>query len=532
VSFAADLRAVLRHRDFRRLYATRLTSQASDGIIFQVALASYVFFTPERHTSAEQAAAAFATLLLPYSLVGPFAGVLLDRWRRRQVLVRANVLRAAAVCGVATLVATGRDRVEFYVAALAVLSVNRFYLAALSAALPHVVHRHELVMANSVSTTSGTIATVVGAGVGFAVRRVVGHGAWSSATIIALAAGTYLLASLAARTMHRDLLGPEFDPERPQTREALRRVAVGLVDGARHVWHRRAAGHALAAIATHRFLYGVLTIATILLYRNHFNDPRDVDAGMSGLAIAFAAAGIGFFVAALVTPIAAARVGTRRWIVLCFAAAVVVVLALGAPYTEPTLVALAFLLGIVSQGVKICVDTIVQETVDDPYRGRVFSFYDVLFNVSFVSAAAFAALALPSNGKSPVVLVLIAVGYGLAALVYERAVRRTSVTSPTGGVSHTGTRHSSARSWVGRRRDRSGERRGRDRPPRFRGVSAATLPRLRRDVGRRRGRDLPPVVRSARLRRRIRPHRAAGRSRGHLHVPRDARRRLVLGRPR
>jgi MFS family permease len=426
VSFTSDLRAVLRHRDFRRLYATRLTSQASDGI-FQVALASYVFFTPERHTSAAQAAAAFATLLLPYSVVGPFAGVLLDRWRRRQVLVWSNVLRAAAVCGVATLVATRRDGPEFYVAALAVLSVNRFYLAALSAALPHVVHRHELVMANSVSTTSGTIATVVGAGLGFLVRSVLGHGAPSSATIIALSAGTYLLASLAARTMHRDLLGPDFDPDRPQNREALRRVAVGLADGARHVWHRRVAGHALAAIAAHRFLYGVLTIATILLYRNYFNDPRDVDAGLGGLAIAFAAAGAGFVAAALVTPVAAGRIGTRRWIVLCFAAAVIVVVALGAPYTEPALVALAFLLGIVSQGVKICVDTIVQETVDDAYRGRVFSFYDVLFNVSFVSAAAFAALALPSTGKSHVVLALVAAGYALAALLYELTIRRHNV---------------------------------------------------------------------------------------------------------
>jgi len=423
VSFAGDLRAVVQHRDFRRLYATRLISQASDGV-FQVALASYVFFSPERHTTAEQAAAAFATLLLPYSLVGPFAGVLLDKWRRRQVLVYANVVRAVLVCGVAAFVALGIGGPAFYGTALAALSVNRFYLAALSAALPHVVTRPELVMANSVSTTSGSIVAILGGGVGFAVRSLVGANGTGSATIIVGSAAMYLCASLTARTMDRDLLGPDYDPDRPQTREALRHVATGLVDGARHVWHHRVAGHALAAIAAHRFFYGLATIATILLYRNYFNGPAEVEAGLAGLGMAFAASGLGFLAGAVITPEVTPRIGKRRWIVVLFAAAAVVQLTLGAPYREPLVVVAAFLLGVVAQGAKICVDTIVQESIDDAYRGRVFSFYDVLFNVSFVSAAAAAALVLPASGKSYAVLAFVAGGYALTAGLYALAIRR------------------------------------------------------------------------------------------------------------
>ena len=90
VPFVADLRTVLRGRDFRRLFAVRLGSQAADGI-FQVALASLVFFSPERSATPRAAAGVFAVTVLPYTLVGPFAGVLLDRWRRRQVLLLANV---------------------------------------------------------------------------------------------------------------------------------------------------------------------------------------------------------------------------------------------------------------------------------------------------------------------------------------------------------------------------------------------------------------------------------------------------------
>nr|MBA3619091.1 MFS transporter [Acidothermales bacterium] len=109
---AVGLREVVRGAAFRRLYVTRVAGQLADGV-FQAALASYVFFSPERQASAGAAAAAFAVLLLPYSLVGPFAGVLLDQWRRQQVLVVANLARAGLVVGVAALVAGGRAEVFF-----------------------------------------------------------------------------------------------------------------------------------------------------------------------------------------------------------------------------------------------------------------------------------------------------------------------------------------------------------------------------------------------------------------------------------
>jgi hypothetical protein len=281
-------------------------------------------------------------------------------------------------------------------------------------------------MANSVSTTSGSIVAILGGGLGFAIRSLVGANGSGSTTILVCAAVTYLGASLAARTMGRDLLGPVYDPDRPQTREALRHVATGLADGARHVWHHRVAGHALAAIAAHRFCYGLSTIATILLYRNYFNDPADVEAGLAGLGIAFLASGLGFLTAAVITPEITPRIGKRRWMVVLFGCAAIVQVLLGAPYREPLLVVAAFLLGVVAQGAKICVDTIVQESIDDAYRGRVFSFYDVLFNVSFVSAAVVAALALPASGRSYAVLGMVATGYAVTAGLYASTIHRRS----------------------------------------------------------------------------------------------------------
>lgn len=428
----ADLRAVLREPFFLRLYATRLTAQIADGV-FQVALASFVLFSPEKQATPGRTAAAFATLLLPYSVVGPFAGVFIDRWRRRTILVRANVLRAACAAVVATLVGLGVETWPFFVAALALLSVNRFFLSSLSASLPHVVQRRLLVTGNSLSTTSGTIMAAIGGAIGLGIRELVGEDQYVTAVIVVTAGLIYLASAACASTMPPDLLGPDADDERATTSEALRAVLGGISAGARHVWVRRRPAYALATISAHRFFYGLSTVATLLLYRNYFVDDGVFRAGIGGLAQVFGASSIGVVTAAVVTPYVTRRIGKESWIVALLAGACVVEIALGFPYTQPALLAAALLLGFVAQGSKICVDTIVQESVSDAYRGRVFAFYDILFNVTFVSAAAVAATFLPVTGKSYLLLTVIAVGYGATALAYVAVTRRAGARSTASG---------------------------------------------------------------------------------------------------
>jgi MFS family permease len=367
-------------------------------------------------------------LLLPHSIVGPFAGVLLDRWSRRQVLVFANLTRVVLAAAIAGLVAGDVTGPTFYITVLACLSVNRFLLAGLSAALPHTVPREDLVMANAVSPTCGTLSFLAGLGVGYSIRAALPGAADrnADAIVVGLAAVGYAAAAALALRMHRDLLGPDYDPARPAVRAAARHVLAGLVDGARHVYRRPAATAALAAIAVQRVGYAVTTIAAILLYRNYFNDPADVDAGLAGLGLGVASAGIGFALAAVITPLGVARVGKRRWIISVLLAAAVLQIVPTALYTQPAIVVAALLIGLSAQSLKISVDTVVQEEVDDAYRGRVFSFYDVLFNAAFVAAAALAALMLPPSGRSYLVLVMIAVLYALAAYGYAHATRRAS----------------------------------------------------------------------------------------------------------
>ncbi|MFJ9739420.1 MFS transporter [Streptomyces sp. NPDC101166] len=416
-----DLRLLLRFGNFRRLLAVRLLSQCADGV-YQVALAAYVVFSPEKQTSAAAIASAMAVLLLPYSLVGPFAGVLLDRWRRRQVFLYGNLLRALLASATAVLMIAPVPDWLFYVSALCVTAVNRFVLAGLSAALPRVVDPERLVMANSLSPTAGTLAATAGGGLAFVVRLVVAD---SDAAVVLLGAALYLCGALAALRMPRDLLGPDSASVQPRFTAALAGTARDLAAGVRHLAEppRRGAAMALGAMTLMRFCYGALLVMLLMLCRYALTS--DTGDGLALLGLALGVSGAGFFAAAVVTPGAVGRLGPGRWIVVCAGAAAVLEPALGLPFTTAPLLAATFVLGLTTQGAKIATDTIVQSSVDDGFRGRIFAVYDVLFNVSFVGAAGVAALMLPPDGRSAALVITVSVIYGAVAVSMARFAHRS-----------------------------------------------------------------------------------------------------------
>ncbi len=420
MAYVADLRSILAERGFRRLFATRLVSQTGDGV-FNAGFAAYAFFSAQTFPNPAAAADAFAVLYLPYSLIGPFAGVFIDRWSRRQILVWSALVRAALVALSAFLVATGNLGLPLYIGALAVLGVNRFFLSALSAGLPHVVAHDKLVMANSVAPTSGTIVSFVGGIAGLGVHLATGGGRGGSAATLLVGGMCYLFAGAVAATMRRDLLGPlraEGEAVPAGVLTELAGVAHGLAAGACHVWQRRRAAYALGAIAAHRFLYGILFVMTILLYRNYFYPAGNANSALSHLTLVVITSALGYLTAALITPPVTVRLAKATWITVLLAAGGVSEGLLGATFRQVPFLAAGFALGVVAQGVKICVDTTVQEYVDDAYLGRVFSLYDMLFNAALVLGAAASAPFMPATGKSYPLITMVALGYLTAAVTF------------------------------------------------------------------------------------------------------------------
>jgi MFS family permease len=411
---------------FRRLLAVRLASQFGDGV-FQASLAGAVLFDPERQAHATDVAAGFAVLLLPYSLIGPFAGVLLDRWWRQRVLTLANLLRAVLVLGVAAEIGAGVSGFPFYASALVIISISRFILSALSASLPRVIADSELVTANAMSSTVGTLIVATGGGIAVGVRAIIGDSDTDYALIAAAALIPFVVAAAVAAGFPRTALGPS-EAER-QTRETPREVLRGMLAGARHVRSLPPVANGLAAIGLHRLCYGMWTVCTVLLYRNYFADDGFFHAGLTGLTQVVAAVATGGALAAFVTPSAFRRLGSIRWPTATLTGSAVIELALGLTYAKPLLLLAALLLGFTSQATKISVDTLIQHHVVDAFRGRVFTLYDTLFNLALVLAAVLTAALLPENGHSPASVVAISAGWAATAVGYFMSSRRT--TAPT-----------------------------------------------------------------------------------------------------
>ncbi|UZN03351.1 MFS transporter [Cellulomonas sp. S1-8] len=418
----SDLRALWPLTGFRRLFAVRLVSQASDGM-FQVGLATLFFFSPENASTATGVAAAFAVLLLPFTLVGPWAGVLLDRWRRRQVLLYGNLVRVALTLVIAVVMLTSGVGPAVYVLALVTLSVNRFLLAALSASLPKVVDGPLLLTANSLTPTLGAAAAGLGGALGFLLGTLLPTGRAGDALSLVAAAGVMACASALTTRLTPDQLGPDERAAGTDVRAALGELARGLVAGARYLVARRTPAHALGIMALHRFCYGAVFISSILISRNLLSDPADPAAGLATFGTVLVASAAGFALAVVLTPVLSPRVGPHVWVVLCLGLAVVSQVVLAVTVSLPVVLGTGAALGLAAQGAKIAVDTIVQRDTVDAYRGRAFSLYDVMYNAAFVGAAALAAVALPDTGWSPALFAALAAVYLAGAVAFARAPR-------------------------------------------------------------------------------------------------------------
>jgi MFS family permease len=170
-------------------------------------------------------------------------------------------------------------------------------------------------------------------------------------------------------------------------------VTGDLLKGARRLVNTPAAFGSITSIALDQLLVGLITVLSVVVFKEEFKE------GVASYGRIVAAAGVGVIVGTATVGLLEQRLEKPRIISLAFAVAGVMALLVAPKIIGLTVVLMSFTLGLTYPWRKVAADTIVQDTIPDRYRGRVFALYDLAFSLPRVAAAALAIVLIP--GLSP-----------------------------------------------------------------------------------------------------------------------------------
>ncbi len=362
----------------------RIVSQSADGLV-QAALVASLVFSPERATTARSFALASAIVIVPFSVIGPFVGVFIDRWSRRRIMIVAPLTRAVPVFLV--LASPTRQAALYYGGALFVTSVNRFFLATAQAVVPRLVPTEDLLAANSIATVGGTVALLAGVFAGGLVADALG-----AAAIVSAASAMWIAASLLARSIASDLRPLQLPDPTELLRHQLRRVLAELSDGLRHIVQTPRAVGPITSIGLDQIGQGFILVLALVVFRERF------DQGVGSFSWLIGAGGVGVFAGLATVGALDRRFPRQRIVAGAFGVGGTGVLLVSAYVAPWTLLLASFVVGLTFAWKKVPVDTMVQEAVPDGLRGRVFAAYDVVYNLARLAAAVLAIPLLPTLG--------------------------------------------------------------------------------------------------------------------------------------
>jgi apolipoprotein N-acyltransferase len=408
----------LLHGTLRILIVGQGVGQLADGLA-QVSFAQLVIFDVGRGATPGRIAVVLAVTLLPFSVVGPLAGVLIDRWDRRRTLMITSLCRAVLAVTAVAVALVGSELLA-YLGVLALLSSSRLVLDAKGAVLPRTVAATDLVRANALSGVVGMTAAFLGAvgGSTFVARSVpVGFAA---------AAAGYLLA--AAVYVRLPWVGGGRLPS--DASAGVRRLVAQMRAGTTAIMATADLRRPLLAVCTHRFLLGGGFVLIVLAADHRYH------LSTSGYGLAIAVTGVAAFAGTLIAPWLAGRWPAQALLPVAFlppaAAAVVVGYA---PTLAGLLVALA-VTAVCFQCLKVLSDALVGRSAPDELRGRVFAVYDVLYNGAFV-VAGLVMIPLWTAGHEGRLLWLLAATFTISWLLLARLSRSwpfATGRSPSAGV--------------------------------------------------------------------------------------------------
>jgi MFS family permease len=359
---------VLRHRDFSLLWWGGLVSVAGDWML--MAVLPYVVYVRTGSTIAT--AGMTVAELAPGIVLGSVAGVLVDRWDRRRVLVIINVLQAVTVLALLLLAVNAALLAVVYVVAAVQSALSSFSLPAENSLLPTLVPPEELVAANALNALNNRIGRLSGLPLGPIAYAAGGLGAVAAAD-----AATFLVAAGLVTLVRSRPVAPEV--EEPAVPE---RFLAEWLDGLGLVARDRSIGVLFV-------VFGLMTFGGTMLDPLAAPWVRDV---LHGGADVFALLMTVHALAGILGSLLVGAIGSRLTpTVLCGGGSLVAGVLLLVRFNVPVLwvaIVLSSISGVTSVASSVGVETLAQQRVPEAYRGRVFgSLQATIWLLSLIGAA-------------------------------------------------------------------------------------------------------------------------------------------------
>ena len=408
-----SVRAVLRIPDYRRLFSGQVVSDIGDGITFLLLLLVINELTGSTSALALMAIAE----AVPQFTVGLVAGVYVDRWNRRTVMLAADLIRAGILVGVA-VAATAELVPLLYILAYALSSVSTFFRPARGALLPHIVPTEGLPAANSLAQGSHVMGNVIGAGIAGLIFGTFGSGGIG----FLIDAATYVISFLFISR-----LSPELGRIVGAATAASGRVGSSLREGLAIVRGSRALSGSLVAAAVSMLGLGAVNVLFVPLL---INDLQVAPTWMAGIEFAQVSA---MLLAAGVVPFLARRFAPTTIISAGLAGIGVGIGFLSGVSAVWQVLAVLFLVGWMVTPLQAMLQTIVQTTATDATRGRVVALLQASMSTASVASMAVGGVLGDLIGIRSVFAA--AAGFVLLAalisvILFRGVSRRSGVTEP------------------------------------------------------------------------------------------------------
>lgn len=373
-----DAGKLFARRDFGFLMGSQWLAQAADGLV-GVALAKRIAFGGQRGFDLENAASPDDMLkivlltIVPYAIVSPLLGVLIDRWDRRKLLLGANALRAGALALIVLFGIDAIGNVALYGSFLLILGGTRLLLAIKGASLPATLGEKDLMEGNSISQAGSALFQVGGAG-----TALVAASFLPVRVILIGGVVAYTLATASAWMIKRLGYGERTTPLLQEVKRLFRDLWEGILEMRRRQW----AALALTSFLLMRMLFSFVLLSLGLAFQQVLEN-----AGATATAVPAAAGALGAGLGFVGAHTLKGKVPPQRIVVAAMLFSGGGMIAFGGVLSVGGLSLMAFVLGLGFFLGKISADTLMQSSLDDSFRGRGFGLQDLAYNVSWIVPA-------------------------------------------------------------------------------------------------------------------------------------------------